>query len=758
MADPRSGGLTREEAARRLEHFGPNAIPQPPRSLIRTLARHFWAPIPWVLEATLALTLLSRRYGDAIAVAFLLIFNAVVAAVQEGRARGAVELLRSRVVVQAHVRRDGSWGIARAEEIVPDDLVHLGTGDIVPADVVLTSGSLEVDQSVLTGESVPKAIHAGDTAYAATLVTRGDATALVTATGSRTAYGKTAELVRTAKSMGQLERVVLRLVSILTMVSIGIIVAVSAFAFHYGFGLVDVTVFGVMILLASVPIALPAAFTLATTFGSLNLARKGALITRLSALEDAASMDVICTDKTGTITKNRVAVQECRAFAPFTNSAVLALAVAASDDAGQDPIDLAILRYAGSTRSTAIERTSFFPFDPQRKYSSATIVLDGRPETARKGAPPELKAMVDTIPPDFDAEVERLATAGARVLAVAVSQNGRLRIAGLFALADPPRDDAAALVQRLHDLGLRVLMLTGDTLPTALFVAQQVGIAARDVRASVYPADKLRIVKELESEAHVVGMTGDGINDAPALRQANIGIAVSNATDVAKAAAGIVLTQPGLSNIVIAIEASRAIFERMVTYTMMKLVKYFEIIGVLTVGFFATRQFLLTPELLVMLLVFNDFVTLSLSTDNVAPSSVLDVWRVGRLIAVALPIAISTAVSVLAMAAYAFDVWHVTQAQLPGVVFLSIVLMGQIAVYIVRDRQAALGAAPSLLVIAASIVAVAAAELMAIFGILMAPIPASQAGAILGLLLIAGALIAFCKFAGLAILRHFGQH
>jgi H+-transporting ATPase len=737
-------GLTNEKASELLGRYGPNAIPRERRRPLRDLALHFWGPVPWVLETTLVLTLLSRRYADAIAVAFLLVFNALVASVQERKANDAVDLLRSRVVVQTRVKRDGSWGIRSAEELVSGDLVHLAAGDIVPADVKLTTGSIDVDQSVLTGESTPRTLRLDGAAFAGSMVTRGEATALVTATGIRTTYGKTAELVRIAKAPGLLERVVLRIVAILSSISIAIVALIAAFAVHSGFKLVDVIVFAVMILLASVPIALPAAFTLATTFGSLELVRRGALITRLSALEDAASMDVLCVDKTGTITQNHIAVRACIPFAPFTQADVLSLAAAASDAAGQDPIDLAIIGYAKTAAAPELPRRSFTAFDPADKYSSATVRWNGTDTVVYKGSPPVL-ASKTSVDGAFNAGVEQLATAGDRVIAVGVGQNAPLQIVGLVGLADPPRPDAAALVTRLHELGVAVALLTGDSEPTALHVAAQVGIGQDWVHASIYPADKLDIVKELQSEGHVVGMTGDGINDAPALRQAGIGIAVSNATDIAKAASGIVLTQPGLANIVAAIESSRAIFERMITYTMMKLVKYFEIIGVLTIGFFALRQFLLTPELMVALLIFNDFVTLSISTDNVTASRSLDVWRVGRLVGTAVPIAVFTALTVLGVVAYALYGWHVDVTHLRGVVFLALVVMGQIALYIVRDRKAVFGAAPSRWVIASSLFASLGVVAMVTLGALTPSLPTALTGEICGILLLAGGTLMLLK-------------
>ena len=742
--------MTEAQARALLRQYGPNEIPRERRSAVADFLRRFLGPVPLVLEATLLLTLFSRRFGDAAAIAFLLCFNAAVSAVQEGRARNALDLLRARVIVRARVRRDGSWTLRPARELVPGDTVHLGSGHVVPADVRLESGSIDVDQSALTGESAPRPVAIANIAYAGTTVTRGDAVATVTSTGTRTAYGKTAELVRIAGSRGELERVVLRIVSVLSVVSIAAVAAITAFGLSVGFGAVDVVLFAVMILLASVPIALPAAFTLATTFGSLDLARRGALITRLSALEDAASMDVLCTDKTGTLTENRITVQQIAAFEPFTEADVAALAAAASDEAAQDPLDLAVLRYAQSIRAVPPVRSAFVPFQAATKYSSASVTWKGADAAAYKGAPPELKRLMPAPPDSFDGSVERLASTGARVIAVAAGSGDRVQAAGLIALADPARRDAGALVARLKELGVETVLLTGDTLPTAQHVAREIGIPRAAVHASVFPADKLETIRRFQRDGHVVGMTGDGINDAPALRQANIGIAVSNATDIAKAAAGIVLTEPGLGNVVAAIESSRAIFERMMTYTMMKLVKYFEVVGVLVAAFFATKQFLLTPELMVAMLIFNDFVTLSITTDAVHPSQVRDAWRIGRLVETSIPVAAYTAACVLGIVAYAHAALHVQSAQLRSVAFVAIVLMGQIVLYAVRDRRNVFGAKPPIWLAGSSLLSVAGVLAMAAFGILMPRMPLETIARVLAMTLLAGGVLAAAKAALLA--------
>ncbi|HVA36543.1 MAG TPA: HAD-IC family P-type ATPase [Candidatus Dormibacteraeota bacterium] len=734
-------GLTAARAQELLQRYGRNTIAlERPHPLLSWL-RKLWGPVPWLLEAVVVLTIATRRDADALAIAFLLLFNATLAQLQEGRAQRAVELLRKAIVVQSKVLRDGIWQTMAAAELVPGDVIHLGLGDVVPADARLLRGSVEVDQSAITGESLPRDVEVGGVAYASSLVKRGDALAAVTATGSQTTYGKTAELVRAAKATGSLERLVLRLVRTLTTITLTVIAAVVVQAARLHLAPLDVALFAIILLLASVPVAFPAAFTLATTLGSLELARHGVLVTRLTSIEDAASMDVLFTDKTGTITKNAIAVAEVVPFAPYAVEDVLALAAAASDASGQDPIDLAVLHEARARKidTSALAAHAFEPFDPATKRSSASVRWRGGDGVAYKGAPPVLEALCANAPPGLARELTRLASAGYRVIAVACGPDGAVEPVGMIALADPPREDAAALVRTIRALGVRMALLTGDGIETAKHVAQTVGIEGsacdhdaivRDpslvdrcaVFASIFPDDKLSILRHAQQAGHVVGMTGDGVNDAPALKQANIGIAVSTATDVAKASASVILTQAGLTNIVPAIEVSRRIFQRMLTYTIVKIVKFFEITFVLGLAFFLTGRFLLTAELMVALLLFNDFVTLSIATDRVSFSHGFDTWRVDRVVRAAVLVAVLTAGTVLGIVWYAARYAALDPAQLQTLTFYAIAVMGQLSLLAVRERGAVFARAPSGWLLASTGAAIAAAALIALRGLISAPL------------------------------------
>jgi len=650
------GGLTDAEAAARLVRYGPNALVEEPRHVLRALLAKLMGPVPWLLEAAVVLELAAGKVTEAVIVACLVVFNAVLSFVQEGRASEALALLRGRLAVRARVRRDGSWQLIDAERLVPGDLVHVRVGDIVPADVAASDGVASVDQSVLTGESAAVEVRAGGTLYAGSIVQRGEASGEVTATGAHTYFGRTAELVRTAKTASHLEETIFKVVWALLLMDGALVVAVLAYGIATHLQAAELLPFVLILVVATVPVALPATFTLATSLGALELARAGVLVTHLQAIEEAAAMDLLCTDKTGTITENRLSVIAVHPYRDASDADVLSLAAAASDEATQDPIDLAILHAAAQGGATAAgRRLAFVPFDPATKRSEARVEAHGEQTRVIKGAPKALAALTDGRR-GVDTDVAGLAAGGARVLAVAAG-SPTPELVGLIALGDPVRADSAALVEHLHRLGIRVVMVTGDAAPTALAVARQVGIGERigsaealrgraageldfDLLAGVLPEDKLALVQLAQRSGHVVGMTGDGVNDAPALKRAEVGIAVSTATDVAKDAASIVLTDPGLGNVVSAVQTGRRVYQRMLTYTLNKIAKTFQVSLFLGLGLLITGSFVTTPRLVLLLLFANDFVTMSLATDRVGFSPQPDRWKVPALSLAALGIAV----------------------------------------------------------------------------------------------------------------------
>jgi H+-transporting ATPase len=760
-----SDGLTTAEARRRLGQFGPNAAPEERRRPVLALLSKLWAPVPWMLEVTIVLEVVLAHYPEAVIIAVLLVFNAVLSFVQENRAQGALALLRRRLAVQARVRRDGHWQLLSAQELVPGDLVHLRMGDRTPADVTLSSGQVLLDQSSLTGESVPVDAGPGQAAYAGTDVKRGEATGVVTATGTRTSFGKTAELVRLAHAAGHLQVIIFAIVKYLVLLDALLVAGVLIYALFVPRPPGEILPFALILLVASIPVALPATFTLATALGALELSRQGVLVTRLAAIEEAAGMDVLCSDKTGTITQNQLTLTALHPYAPHTENDLLRLAGLASDDSTQDPIDLAVLAAARDrgVLAAAPARLSFLPFDPATKRCETVLQQADGPLRVVKGAPLVVTALTPGNQEQVEADVERMAAEGLRVLAVAAGRDADLHVAGLVALQDPPREDSAALVQNLGDLGVRVLMVTGDGLTTARAVARQVGLGNRacsaeelrdgkngealscDVFAGVLPEDKFRLVQALQKEGHTTGMTGDGVNDAPALKQAEVGIAVASATDVAKAAASLVLTSPGLGNIVAAVQTSRRIYQRMLTYTLNKIIKTLEVALFLSLGLVLTGTLVTTPLLIVLLLFTNDFVTMSIATDRATFARTPERWRVRPLVATALGLAVPILLLSFGVFLWGRDQLHLPLPQLQTLVFVMLVFNGQGTVYLVRERGHFWNSRPGGWLLLSSGLDILLVGLMATQGILMTAISPLLVAGTLGLIVAYLAALDFLK-------------
>jgi H+-transporting ATPase len=763
-------GLTSAEAAQRLATEGPNAVAEDHPHPLRVLVQKFWAPVPWMLEATILLQLVLGKAGEAAIFAILLVFNVVLAFVQEGRANRALALLKQRLAVQARVYRDDRWQLIAARELVSGDIVHLRMGDLAPADIRVLDGEVLLDQSALTGESLPVEAEPGSSAYAGTIVKRGEATGEVTATGARTYFGKTAELVRSAKTVSHLQATILTIVKYLIVLDLMLVAALFGYTVAAGMPLRDTIPFALILLVASVPVALPATFTLATALGALELARRGVLVTRLSAIEEAAAMDVLATDKTGTITLNQLAVAELSPFAPYREEELLRFAALACDEATQDPIDMAILtaaRARGVLQSLP-PRLQFIPFDTTSKRSEAQFEQDGQRRRALKGAPAVIAAL-SAQHPGVNADVERLSANGYRVLAVATGNADAIQLVGLIALQDPPRNDSRKLVQSLKALGVRVMMVTGDGLATARAVASQVDIGERacvpetlhtdtghaiedcDVFAGVYPEDKFRLVQQLQHSGHVSGMTGDGVNDAPALKQAEVGIAVSNASDVAKAAASMVLTNPGLIDVLAAVEVSRRIYQRMLTYTLNKIIKTLEIAVFLSVGVMLTGVFVVTPILIVLLLFTNDFVTMSIASDRVSFSRQPERWRIPTLMVTAAILAALVLVLSFTVFFVGRDWLQLPLPQLQTLIFVMLVFTGQGNVYLVRERRHLWHSRPGHWLVLSSLLDIVVVSILATRGILMAPISPAL---VLALLLVVVLFLVLVDFVKIRIFRH----
>ena len=764
-------GLTSQEAAGRLREYGPNAVVEAKRHPLLALLGRFWAPVPWMLETTIVLELVLGKRTEAVVIGVLLIFNASLSAFQERKAQNALAVLRHRLPVKARVLRDGQWRVIDAQEIVPGDAIHVRMGDLMPADVRVFEGQVLLDQSALTGESLPVDVEPGKSAYAGAIVKRGEASGEVIATGRRTYFGKTAELVGTAKTVSHLQGIIFTIVKYLVVFDSLLVALLFVYSRFAGLPLREMLPFALILLVASVPVALPATFTLATALGSMELVRSGVLVTRLSAIEEAAAMEVLLSDKTGTITENLLALAAMKSYSPCSENDLLRFACFASDEASQDPIDLAILSAARSRGLdvSATKRIAFVPFDTATKLSEGTVSDEGKEVHAIKGAPQEVAARL-AARVDWNEDAQRLAEKGYRVLAVASGTEKNLHLAGLLAFEDPPRPDSKNLIENLGTLGVRILMVTGDGPVTAAAVAAQVGIGNRvcqsqewknkrgeevldyDIFAGVLPEDKFDLVRAVQQTGRVTGMTGDGVNDAPALKQAEVGIAVSSATDVAKAAASLVLTTPGLDDILSAVRTSRRIYQRMLTYTLNKIIKTIEIGLFLTLGVMLTRTFIITPLLIVFLLFTNDFVTMSIATDNVSYSKQPDRWRIRPLMLAGITLGCFIVVFSFAIFLYMRDVLGLPLQQLQTLVFLTLVFTGQGTVYLVRERDHFWSSLPSRWLLLSSVLDIVLVAFVAAHGVLMAAVPMKL------ILAVFGACVFFLvalDFAKISVLRQF---
>jgi H+-transporting ATPase len=734
---PVATGLTNDEVQQRRAVYGPNTVVEQTPPPWRIFVGKFSSPIAWMLGVAAVVEIAIGAYAEAGVIATLLLFNAALGFIQESRATAALAALKQRLALTALVLRDGAWVKLPASEIVPGDTVRLPLGALVPADTRVISGAVMVDQSMLTGESVPVDANPGSTIYAGSLVRRGQAVAEVTATGAKTYFGRAAELVRVAHARSTEQSAVFAVTRNLAMLNGLVALLIVVYAHHISVPSAELIRLALTALLATIPAALPATFTLSSAIAAQMLAHRGVLLTRLSAAHEAAAMDVLCSDKTGTLTRNALEVVEVLAMPGTDRERVLGLAALASSEGDQDPIDSAI-QNAASGHAAAERATRFVPFDPATKIAEASVVdTDGNESRIIKGAF-EIVSRLAEVPKNARALVDGLAGQGHRVIAVATGQAASMRLLGLIAISDPAREDSAGLVNELGKLGVRTVMVTGDSATTATAIAAKVGIAGTtyptghvsddldadkfSVFARVAPDDKYHLVKALQKRGHVVGMCGDGTNDAPALRQAQIGIAVSTATDVAKAAAGMVMTEPGLVGIVFAVREGRTVFQRLVTYTFNMLIKKVEVVLFLATGLVMTGQSVMTPVLMVLMLATNDFLAMSLTTDRASFASSPSIWRMGNITAGALLLGICKlgfSTAVLALGKFRLGL---SQSELQTLALVILVFGSQALLYVVRERKRLWSSKPGIWVVAASAADIGIVSVLALSGTLMAPV------------------------------------
>ena len=748
-------GLTRAEVEARRTQYGFNEIAEEKAHPLRQFLGKFWGVSAWMLELILVLSAVLRKYSDLIVVAALLVINAALSFLQERRAAGVVAALRQRLQVSARVLRDKTWQLRPARELVPDDVVRVRPGDIVPADVKLSSGAVSVDQSALTGESANVEKTSGDVVSSGSIVRQGEANGVVALIGARTYFGRTTELVQRARPTLHIEAVVAKVVRWLFIILAVLLGTVAVLSLTRGVPMLDMVPLMLVLLMSAVPVALPVMFTVSTAVGARELAKHGVLVTRLSAAEDAATMDVLCVDKTGTITMNQLAVTGVVPLGHAIESDVLLAGALASQEANHDPIDLAFIVEARARRlanAGAFTPISFAPFDAKNRRTEAVVEQGGTRIRVMKGAVRTVAQAcgLDTAAIDaLEARMADAASKGYRTLAVARGgETESPALLGLVTLFDPPRPDAAQLIATLRDRGVSVKMLTGDALAVAMDIARGVGLpnirrvgdlktagsrddvlAGADGFAEVFPEDKYIVVQHLQAAGHVTGMTGDGVNDAPALRQAEVGIAVSSATDVAKGAASVVLTEPGLTNILSLVEHGRVIYQRILTWIINKISRTLLKAGFVAVAFVLTGKFVVSAFAMLLLVFMTDFAKISLATDHVRPSAKPETWNIGGFIAVSVLLGVAMLAESLLLLRIGWTRFGLADndAALYTFSFLALLYFAAFSIVSARERRWFWTTAPSKTLVGAVVAEMAVGTALTQFGLPgLAPLAWSQ--------------------------------
>jgi H+-transporting ATPase len=749
-------GLSSEEVAEKLQRYGPNEIPEKKVSPFRKFIGYFWGPIPWMIEIAAILSIIIQHYDDFAIIFTLLIVNAVVGFWQEKKADNAIELLKKRLSPKARVLRDGTWHEIPSKELVPGDIVRIRLGDIVPADVKLFEGDyLLADESALTGESLPVEKRVSDLAYAGAIIRQGEMDAYVVATGISSFFGKTTKLVAEARSVSHFQKAVIRIGNYLIILAGIMVSAVFIAALFRHANPLQILQFALVLVVASIPVAMPAVLTVTMAIGAIALAKKEAIVSKLVSIEEMAGVDVLCSDKTGTITKNELTIAEAQAFGEFTIDDTLLYGTLASREENHDPIDDAVITKAKSIQAIA-ERlgkytvADFRPFDPVSKRTEATIEgMAGARFKISKGAPQvvlNLTSNKSEIEEKVNEVVNKFATKGHRALGVIKEYNGKWQFVGLLAIYDPPREDSAETIKTAQKMGLNVKMVTGDHIAIAKQIAQEVNLGTNIVQASsfvnkpdsearsiieaadgfaqVFPEHKYRIVELLQEKGHIVGMTGDGVNDAPALKKADAGVAVAGATDAAKSAADVVLTKPGLSVIIDAIKESRKIFERMTNYAVYRIAETTRVLIFLSLSILAFNFYPITAVMIVILALLNDIPIMTIAYDNVRVQEKPVRWNMRGVLIVASLLGATGVVSSFGLMLIGLDVFHLSSSTLQTLIFLKMAVAGHLTIYLARTgvNHFWKRPLPASILFAATEVTQVVGTLFAVYGVFMTPI------------------------------------
>ena len=742
-------GLSTQQVKQKILEFGYNEVKEKTQSPLFLFLKKFWDLTAWMLEITIVLTLVLGKYLDLYIITALLFLNAILGFTQELRANAAVESLKQKLQVSARVLRESDWSVVPARDLVPGDIVRVRSGDFVPADLKIVDEELEIDQSALTGESLPVRKGRSDILYSGSIIRKGESNGIVISIGARTYFGRTAQLVQLARPKLHMEAVISSTVKWLLLMVACLLGIAFVFTILRGIDIFGVLPLALVLLVSAIPVALPAMFTISMAIGSLQLAKQGVLVTQLNASEDAATMDTLCVDKTGTITMNKLSIADVAVATGYKREDVLLYGALASEEANQDPIDIAFIHGAreGGAALERFAQKKFVPFDASTRMTESQIQEGSREFSVMKGADSVIMPLCNLGGDEsrrLEERTQEFANRGFRAIAVATTRTGKPTLIGIAALYDAPRPDSKALVSEIGNLGIKTKMLTGEALPVAKEIADLTGIGANIARTSdlenllrndkpkaivmveesngfaeIYPEGKYTIVKSLQSANHVVGMTGDGVNDSPALKQAEIGIAVSNATDVAKGAASVVLTNDGLGNIVDLVKTGRKIYQRIITWILNKVVKTFQIVVFVVIAFLLTGQYVVSAFDIVVLIFGVDFVTISLSTDNVRWSKEPNRWNVTGLVREAVFLGIFVVAESLGMLYIGSHVLGLGSEieRLHTFVFDLLLFSGLFTIFVVRERGHFWESVPSKTLLAAIIADIMIFSLYSMVGI-----------------------------------------
>ena len=747
-------GLTQAEAAKRLVQYGLNEIEEEKDNPFLKFLTYLWGPIPWMIEAAVVLSALAQHWPDFGIILILLLANAVVGFWEEHQAGNAIAALKAKLAVEARVRRNGKWVTPPARELVPGDVIRVRLGDIVPADARLLDGdSIEVDQSALTGESLPATRKPGEAVFSGSIVRQGEISALVHATGADTYFGKTAELVQEAHTVSHFQRAVLKIGDYLIILAVALVAIIITVSVIRGDPILTTLQFALVLTVAAIPVAMPTVLSVTMAVGARLLAKREAIVTRLAAIEELAGVDVLCADKTGTLTQNKLTLGDPFGVTGVDADEVILCAALASREEDKDTIDMAVLDGLKETKTLkGYKVTHFQPFDPVHKRTEATVQgPDGKTFQVAKGAPQvilEMSANAGKVKAAVDKAVNEFAARGFRSLGVARADGkGKWQFLGVLPLFDPPRDEAKATIATARQMGVTIKMVTGDALAIAVETAKKLGmgtnildasgfgdtkhqasaklvkeIESADGFAQVFPEHKFHIVEVLQKHDHIVGMTGDGVNDAPALKKADCGIAVSGATDAARAAASIVLLTSGLSVIIEAIKESRKIFQRMNSYAIYRIAETLRVLLFMTLAILVFNFYPVTAVMIVMLALLNDGAILSIAYDNVHYKDQPEAWNMRMVLGISTVLGIIGVVSAFGLFFLAERVFNIDRDHIQTLMYLKLSVAGHLTIFLTRTRGRFWTIRPARVLLLAVFGTQAVATLIAVFGIFMTPL------------------------------------